>query len=132
MPAGARSELATDLFVGVISHPDLRVQVQLLHPKSLQEALEAAIERESLGSVAAREGHEAGPCAVRAASGRPAGEEVPAWAVEMTELLRAVNLQEPRGPRIGPVVCWECGQPGHTRRRCPALRQAQGNAPGSA
>ena len=132
MPADARSELATDLFVGAISPPDLRVQVQLQHPKSLQEALEAAIERESLWSAAASGGQEASPHAVRSASGCPAREEVPAWATEMTELLRAATLQGPRGPRPGPQVCWGCGQPGHIRRSCPAARQVQGNSSGSA
>ena len=132
MPADARSELATDLFVGAISPPDLRVQVQLQHPKSLQEALEAAIERESLQSAAAGGGQGAGSHAVRATSGCPAREEVPAWAAEMTELLRAVTLQGPRGPRPGPQVCWGCGQPGHILRECPAARQTGGNSSGSA
>lgn len=132
MSAEARSELATDLFVGAISPPDLRMQVQLQHPKSLQEALEAAIERESLWSVAAGAGQEAGPHAVRSTSECPAKEEVPAWATEMTELLRAVTLQAPRGPRTGPQVCWGCGQPGHIKRDCPAARQGRGNASGSA
>ena len=132
MPADARSELATDLFVGAISPPDLRVQVQLQHPKSLQEALEAAIERESLQSAAAGGGQEVGSHAVRSTSGCPAREEVPAWAAEMTELLRAVTLQGPRGPRPGPQVCWGCGQPGHILRKCPAARQKGGNSSGSA
>lgn len=129
MPADARSELATDLFVGAISPPDLRVQVQLQHPRSLQEALEAAIERESLQSAAAGGGQEVSSHAVRAVSECPTKEEVPAWAAEMTELLRAVTLQ---GPRPGPQVCWGCGQPGHILRRCPAARQKQGNSSGSA
>ena len=132
MPADARSELATDLFVGAISPPDLRVQVQLQHPKSLQEALEAAIERESLQSAAAGGGQEVSSHAVRSTSGCPAREEVPAWAAEMTELLRAVTLQGPRGPRPGPQVCWGCGQPGHILRKCPAARQKGGNSSGSA
>ena len=136
MSAEARSELATDLFVGAISPPDLRMQVQLQHPKSLQEALEAAIERESLWSAAAGGGQEAGPHAVRSASECAAKEEVPAWATEMTELLRAVTLQTPRGPRSGPrsgpQVCWGCGRPGHIKRDCPAARQERGNASGSA
>lgn len=129
MPADARSELATDLFVGAISPPDLRVQVQLQHPKSLQEALEMAIERESLWGAAASGGQGASSHAVRSASA--AREEVPAWATEMTELLRAVTLQGPRGPRPGLQVCWGCGQPGHIRRDCPAARQVRGNASGS-
>ena len=132
MTAEARSELATDLFVGAISPPDLRMQVQLQHPKSLLEALEAAIERESLWSAAAGGGQEASSHAVRSAAGCPAKEEVPAWAAEMTELLRAVTVQVPRGPRAGPQVCWGCGQPGHIKRNCPAARRAQGNSSGSA
>ena len=132
LSADARSELATDLFVGAISPPDLRMQVQLQHPKSLQEALEAAIERESLQSAAASGGQEVSPQAVRSASGCPAREEAPAWATEMTELLRAVTLQRPSGPRPGPQVCWGCGQPGHIKRNCRAARQGQGNSSGSA
>lgn len=132
MSAEARSELATDLFVGAINPPDLRIQVQLQHPRSLQEALEAAIERESLWGVATGGGQEAGSHAVRSTSACPAKEVVPAWATEMTELLRAVTLQAPRGPRSGPQVCWGCGQPGHIRRDCPAARRGRGNASGSA
>lgn len=130
MPADARSELATDLFVGAISPQDLRVQVQLQHPKSLQEALEAAIERESLSGAAGGGGQGATSQSVMTASIDK--EEVPAWAAEMTEMLRAVTLQRPRGPRSGPQVCWGCGQAGHIRRDCPAARKVPGNASGSA
>ena len=138
MPVEARCELATDLFVGAISPRELRMQVQLQHPKSLQEALEAATEREILWSTAAVSGQEAVPHAVRSLVEPPVKEETPAWATEMTTLLRAMFVKVSRGrgtrtgPSTGPLVCWGCGQPGHIRRNCPAASPEKGNAPGSA
>ena len=129
----ARSELATDLFIGAISPPSLRVQVQLLHPKSLQDALEAAVERESLERTVCRGVQEGGDHLVRLISGRPADEEAPAWASEMTGLLRAMTLQDLPGSGPGPaLVCWGCGKPGHIRRQCPNVGRRPGNAGGAA
>lgn len=46
MPTMVQSELARDRFMQALSPPELRVEVQLTHPRSLQEALERASERE--------------------------------------------------------------------------------------
>ena len=127
MPPGVQSELARDQFIRALSPSELRVQVQLQHPQTLQAALEMAAEREIVWGVTAGDGIKPGPLAVRAAVGDPAAGEKPAWAAEMTELIRAMSLQSERRPRPGPRVCWGCGQPGHLVRECPKQRPAQGN-----
>ncbi len=48
MPPAIQSELARDHFLQALLPADLRVQTLLAHPRSLQEALELATEREML------------------------------------------------------------------------------------
>ncbi|KAJ8362028.1 hypothetical protein AAFF_G00401770 [Aldrovandia affinis] len=106
MPSEVQSELARDQFIRALTPADLRAQVQLHHPRTLQAAFEMAVEREMVWAGSSQQGSSP---AVRAAVGCPPGEERPAWAAEMTELLRAVSLQAARQPRPGPRVCWGCG-----------------------
>lgn len=132
MPPGVQSELARDQFIRALSPTELRVQVQLQHPRTLQAALEMAVERENVWGVTAGHDQRDGQQAVRAALGTSAGEERPAWVAEVTELIRAVSLQTARRPSPGPRVCWGCGQPGHLVRECPKSSRAQGNGSGPA
>ena len=132
MPPGVQSELARDQFIRALVPTELRVQVQLQHPQTLQAALEMAVERENVWGMAAGSSPREGTYAARAAVGSPAEEERPAWVAEMTELLRAVTLHTTRRPQQGPRLCWGCGQPGHLARDCPKARQAQGNGLGPA
>lgn len=126
VPPGVQSELARDQFIRALLPADLRVEVQLQHPQSLQAALEMAVERENVWSVAARSS--GGPLLPAVRSCRE--EEKPAWVAEMTELIRAVTLQSTHRPSSR--VCWECGQPGHLARDCPKARRSQGNDGGPA
>lgn len=132
MPPGVQSELARDQFIRALFPTELRVQVQLQHPQTLQAALEMAVERENVWGVAGASCQEKNSPAVRAAVGSPPLEERPAWVDEVTGLLRAVSLQTARRTRPGPRVCWGCGRPGHLVRECPKSRQAQGNGSGPA
>lgn len=133
MPDEVQSELARDQFIRAITPSQLRIQTQLAHPCTLQEALEMAMEREAVGAAAASDlagGHHV----VRTVMPEGPDHEKPAWAVELTELIRAVSLQSPRSdtrPRRGPPVCWVCGLAGHISVRCPKQVGGQGNAPGS-
>ena len=133
MSADVQSELARDQFIRAITPRELRIQTQLAHPRTLQEAMELALEREAVGAAAESDHVGAGPV-VRSAMQEGPGQEKPAWAVELTELIRAVSLQPPRGgarPRRSPPVCWVCGQVGHISVRCPRQAGGQGNEPGS-
>ncbi|KAK7896492.1 hypothetical protein WMY93_021817 [Mugilogobius chulae] len=128
MPAGIQSELARDQFIRALTPRELRAQTQLAHPRTLQEALELALERETVGAAA-----ENSPVVRNAVQECP-NQDKPAWVAELTELIRAVSLQSPRSgsrPRRGPPVCWACGQTGHISVRCPKNAGSQGNAPGS-
>ncbi|KAK7882528.1 hypothetical protein WMY93_028702 [Mugilogobius chulae] len=110
MPAGIQSELARDQFIRALTPRELRAQTQLAHPRTLQEALELALERETVGAAA-----ENNPVVRNAVQEGP-HQDKPAWVAELTELIRAVSLQSPRSgtrPRRGPPVCWVCGQVGH-------------------
>lgn len=130
MPVGVQSELARDQFIRAIAPRELRIQTQLAHPRTLQEALELALEREAVGAATESDHVRSGPVVSTAVQEGP-GQEKPAWVAELTELIRAVALRPPRGstcPRRGPPVCWACGQAGHISVRCP---NRQGNAPGS-
>lgn len=134
MPTEVQSELARDQFIQAITPRELRIQTQLAHPHTLQEALELALEREAVGGDAQNDHIGDGPV-VRTAVQEGPGQDKPAWADELTELVRAVSLQSQRSssrPRRGPPVCWACGQPGHIRVQCPKHAAHQGNAPGSA
>lgn len=134
MPTDVQSELARDQFIQAITPRELRVQTLLAHPRTLQEALELALEREIVGAGStgidqARDGP-----VVRVAARDGLEQERPAWLDEVSELIRAASLRSPQGsghPRRASFVCWECGQAGHIRRHCPRLGGSQGNAPGS-
>lgn len=132
MPAEIQSELARDQFIRAIYPRELRMQTQLAHPHTLQEALELAVEQKAVG--AALEGKHTGiDHVVRDALGSPAPEK-PAWATEMTGFIRAVLLQRLRcdtRPSRGPPVCWSCNQVGHISVRCPRRTTDQGNDLGS-
>lgn len=52
MPTEVQSELARDQFIRAITPRELRIQMQLAHPHTLQEALELALEREVVGGTA--------------------------------------------------------------------------------
>lgn len=137
MPADVQSELARDQFIRAINPRELRVQTQLAHPSTLQEALELAVEREVVGAGAGQVTSSEASLDVRTATGESPGQERPAWATELTELIRAVTLQPPRsssrpGRARDPPVCWVCGQTGHISVRCPKRAGVQGNGPGSA
>ncbi|KAJ8416517.1 hypothetical protein AAFF_G00358050 [Aldrovandia affinis] len=105
MPSEVQSELARDQFIRALSPADLRAQVQLHHPRTLQAAFEMAVEREMVWAGTAGSSQQGSSPAVRAAVGCPPGEVKPAWAAEITELLRAVSLQAARQPRPGPRAC---------------------------
>ncbi|KAK5935063.1 hypothetical protein CgunFtcFv8_020458 [Champsocephalus gunnari] len=89
MPPGVQSELARDQFIRALLPADLRVGVQLQHPQSLQAALEMAVEREIVWSVAARSN--GGPVTPAVRSCRE--EEKLVWVTEMTESVQ-VLLEE--------------------------------------
>ncbi|XP_071062143.1 golgin subfamily B member 1-like [Pseudochaenichthys georgianus] len=86
MPPGVQSELARDQFIRALLPADLRVGVQLQHPQSLQAALEMAVEREIVWSVAARSNGGPVPPAVRSCR----EEEKPVWVTEMTESVQVL------------------------------------------
>lgn len=132
MPPGVQGELARDQFIRALGPTELRVQVQLQHPQTLQAALELAVERENVWGVAGGGCQDKTASAAQTTVGCPPAGERPAWVEEMTGLLRAVSLQTARRSQPGPRVCWGCGQPGHLVRDCPRARQAQGNGSGPA
>ena len=77
MPPSVQSELARDQFIRALLPLELRVQVQLQHPISLQSDLEMAVEREIVwGAVA--EGGPRGSYPAGGAARGPAAEEKPA------------------------------------------------------
>lgn len=134
MPTDVQNELARDQFIRAVSPRELRIQTQLAHPRTLQEALELAFEREAVGAAVSSDLSGTGPVA-RAMVPECPSQEKPAWAAELTELIRAVSLQSNRGgarPRRGPPVCWTCGQPGHISVHCSKHTGGQGNASGPA
>lgn len=132
MPAAVQSELARDQFIRALSPRELRVQTQLAHPRTLQNALEIALERELVGATT--ETDVACNPVVRAAGCETQRPERPAWVSELTEMIRAVSLQPPQSglPRRRGRVCWVCGQSDHISVQCPKRADRQGNGPGSA
>lgn len=124
-----QSELARDRFMQALSPPELRVEVQLTHPRSLQEALERASERETVRAYITMPTLEHNSPQVRAAAEVP---QKPAWAAELTELVRAASLGTQRRSDRTTRLCWGCGEPGHLVRSCPKTPRHRGNDPGSA
>ncbi|KAG7506811.1 contactin-associatedBBS2-like 5 [Solea senegalensis] len=118
MPPSVQSELARDQFIRAISPVELRMQVQLLPP---MVALEMATERETVNRKSV--------CfaAKGATTENSTAGERPAWAAEITKLIRAVSLQTTRRPPQRPRVCWGCGQPGHLAHDCTNPCQRPGN-----
>jgi len=133
MPPAVQTELARDQFIQAITPRGLRVQTQLAHPRSIQEALELALEREIVEGGAMESGPGEGGPTVRAAACTDTAQVKPAWVAEITELIRAVSMHPPQGatrPRQRPLVCWGCGEPGHLLRQCPKHSNDQGNGQG--
>lgn len=136
MPAEVQCELARDQFIRAITPRELRIQTQLAHLHTLKEVLELALEREAVGAATESDHSGSGPV-VRTVVQECPDQGTPAWAAELTELIRAVSLQSSRGggnggrPPRGPPVYWACGQPGHISMRCPKHVHDQGNSPGS-
>ena len=119
--------------VQAITQRELRIQTQLAHPRSIQEALELALEREIVGGGTLGGSPEGSGPTLRTAACTDAAEVKPAWVAEMTELIRAVSMHLPQSatrPRHRPLVCWGCGQPGHLLRQCSKHSKDQGNSPG--
>ena len=97
MPPAVQSELARDQFLQALSPTELRMQTQLAHPQTLQEALEMAIERE-LVWPGAIDTHPAPQPMVKSTRDRSEDSQKPAWVDELTELVRAVSMQADRRP----------------------------------
>lgn len=77
MPTEVQSELARDQFIWAITPSELRIQTQLAHPCTLQEALELALEREVL-RVTVESGHSGGSPVVRTVVPEGLSQEKPA------------------------------------------------------
>lgn len=131
MPPSILSELARDHFLQALLPSNLRIQTLLAHPKSLLEALELASEREMLGAGLPTTTLEDTP-RVRAAGMSERGEAAPAWAEELTQLVRAASLRGQQRPWTGARLCWACGKPGHLARECPNTSEKPGNGMGNA
>ncbi|KAJ8006487.1 hypothetical protein DPEC_G00107760 [Dallia pectoralis] len=135
-PPVVQDELASDRFVLALSPPELRARTQLACPLSLQEALDVARRNEVIWEEAMGRKHSEA-AAIRATEACAPREEMPGWARDITELVRALSI--PSSPQHverrnlsgnGPV-CWRCGQIGHLRRECTAQIKRQGNDSGS-
>lgn len=107
-PTDVQSELPRDRSIRAMTPRELRIQTQLAHPRTLQEALELlAWEREVVEGTAQSD-HVGGNPVVRTVVQEGPGKEKPVWADELTEVIRAVSLQPPRSskrPHRGPPVC---------------------------
>ena len=99
MPPAVQSELARDQFLQALSPAELRMQTQLAHPRTLQEALEMAMERE-LVWAGAIDSHPAPQPVVRLARERSEDSQKPAWVDELTELVRAVSMRAGHRSRL--------------------------------
>ncbi|KAI3366468.1 hypothetical protein L3Q82_000601 [Scortum barcoo] len=108
MPTKVQSELARDQFIRAITPRELCIQTQLAHLSTLQEALELALEREVVGGTAESNHTGSGPV-LRTVVQESPGQEKPAWAAELTELIHAVSdtcwrfLPCPHHPGGGPM-----------------------------
>ncbi|KAJ8356934.1 hypothetical protein SKAU_G00197280 [Synaphobranchus kaupii] len=131
MPPSVQGELARDQFLQALTPTELRIQTQLAHPNTLQEALELALEREIITGASMGVQQDNTPTVRTVVESSPP-QDKPAWAAELTELIRAVLLQAQRdmGTRTCSVVFWGCGQTGHRVRQCPNSVRAPGNGPG--
>lgn len=132
MPPSVQGELARDQFIQALTPVELRRQTQLAHPRTLQDALEMALEREIIWGTCIPDERQQNTVSVRSTDVGEGLSERPAWVSEITELIRAVTLQPDQRPRTRPRVCWGCGQTGHLVRQCPKLARNQGNGMGSA
>ena len=155
-PAAAmslRDSLSCDHFLDALDDADLHIAVRQGHPASLPQALASAVEIESIRGAAGLIPHSSSPGVVvrqgqgpRVSGGRDREEDGKngATAEVLTKILRTLNdlqrslAESSRGSGsrrpaaagrqpIGP--CWECGEEGHFRRRCPTLRSQTGGAP---
>ena len=133
--------LAKDRFIDALQEEELRLRLRQARPATLRDALHLALELESCQIASKRRGAPAG--SVRGANldeddcnsvQKATGESTTLSQILDTLKQLQPDKRPPRGPQrrrrdLSAVECWECHEKGHTRRRCPKLRQPQNTAP---
>ncbi|KAF1392407.1 hypothetical protein PFLUV_G00027540 [Perca fluviatilis] len=87
------------------------------------KALERASERETARAYVMMPTPEHNSPHVRAAAEVP---QTPAWAAELTELVRSASRSTQRRPDRTARLCWGCRKPGHLICSCPKNTQTPG------
>ena len=126
MAVDQRDLLARDQFIDGLTEDSFRLRVRRSKPTSLDDAIRAALEFEAIDTAEQRRQGTTSSSVATIAPPQPATSELTNMMQELVTALRHVSPQggNPRGHGRGRgryVECWNCGEPGHVRARCPRL-----------
>ena len=136
MSADIRETMARDSFIDALGTAE---EVHQARPKTLNDALSAAVEQESFFAADKQRGGAARSIQTPSTQ-NPPETGLQQEVTELKALIRSLaeqntmsnNARSSRQRTRGPSGCWSCGQKGHFQRNCPQQKpqqseQQQGN-----
>ena len=116
IPAGARDKLARDSFIDALTDGEMRTRILQMRTRTIQEAMEAAIELEALSRAEKERSHRR----VREIGGSQQTDraEVDDLRAELKQLKKLLSDMNSR-PNNNQRRCYNCNDPTHLVKDCP-------------
>ena len=119
-------EISTDSFINALPEAEYRWQIQQSRPKTLDDAVQTAVELEAFKMAEMHE-HGSSKKMVRVAQTEAPKEpqdqlenrnNLEDILVTLSRQMEALNRRQNENRHRGDIICYGCGKPGHIRRNC--------------